>query len=664
MPCNTDDLSINPPALPPFQIPGIGRAISPIPLPIPDWNFPPPNFPDLLTDWLDKLRTLWPGADKLPFMDDVQGGILKAISFLIAVIEPFLSFWNFSLPIPNMILCIIDVLCAIPNPFAVAKALIRLFKQCLPQLLSIFPWIALALMLIGLLLLLLAIIEYIITTLLAIIQDILENIALLAQASILLDPEAAASAIAKIGQLFCLLDNLFAIFAALASVFAILKALGAVGGSFTCFGGSSDCCTDDVCPPFIKNQPDGFNGVQGTLRFNTENQTTPTRYQFYSTDGEYPFKAIITPLPGSDGKVGGVFWPGTQTFNLESTEREIPYVVNLKINNYDPQSTFNNDTKGPRTFIIKNVIVSSRPYVGVYNSNNELDKSINDLGTLQLLGGIVFEVVNGSEVIYKPNGSQLTLQDFLGTTSKTINNIEYIVQINQDVLAFYSLITIGCLPDFISEAAAINSQFAEISALGTRVDPLLPNIAAAQTCANEAIGKARTNLTLETAVELREALLGCLSSLQGDTEDILCKLIPEAVSIYNSTFEIDPDIQFVTRPIKVYVTLRDPNGVELDTIPEACQGQIGNLITTSQTLGTVGKFTYNGSIFQADLTSDVAGTGKIKVSFDANVLKTVINRDDNNLPTSFVDQELEYEFIDVLSDDSGIRRDDTDANNG
>jgi len=120
MPCSPNDISISMPdgpsgpAIPGFGIP-FSLSIKPI-------NPFPEGFPEDLLDILNKLQFIIPPGSLKPalnpnFGKDIFDGIMK----LLDQFMPFLMLYKFFLPILNLIICIIEVLCAIPNPYKLVK---------------------------------------------------------------------------------------------------------------------------------------------------------------------------------------------------------------------------------------------------------------------------------------------------------------------------------------------------------------------------------------------------------------------------------------------------------------------------------------------------------------------------------------------------------------
>ena len=127
MSCNPNDLNINIPSGPGIPIPGFGLPTS-IGLPT---NLFPEGFPEDILEIFDKISLLLPSGILKPnlnikFQKDIFDGILNLLNKFF----PFLMMYKFFLPVLNLIVCIIEVLCAFPRPFKMRKAVKKLFRNC------------------------------------------------------------------------------------------------------------------------------------------------------------------------------------------------------------------------------------------------------------------------------------------------------------------------------------------------------------------------------------------------------------------------------------------------------------------------------------------------------------------------------------------------------
>jgi hypothetical protein len=130
------------------------------------------------------IQYVVPGGTSLqgysePSMTESMG---SAINSMLTVLAPVISAYGLILPILGVIRGIIEVLCAMMNPFAVVKAIIRLFKKWLPPFISLYPPLAGVIIIISTIKAILAIVFFILTVVLPTLQLIIANIKTLANA--------------------------------------------------------------------------------------------------------------------------------------------------------------------------------------------------------------------------------------------------------------------------------------------------------------------------------------------------------------------------------------------------------------------------------------------------------------------------------------------------
>ena len=690
MPCDPNSNSLNPAIKPGIPTPGF-PALPSVPFFKPIPNFEIPYFPEKIIEFIDSLSVKWSGGQLNPHLDDVQNTVLKAISDLFSQMSPFLSMYSFFMPVLNLITCIIDVLCALINPFKLKKALKRLFKSCLPDFLRLFPFFALIVMIISILLLILAIIQYIIQKIIALINDLLENIRLLSSVNSLGDSNAALAIARKIASMLCILENLFAVFGGIAAIIQIIETLSKLAGRKICGGRGSGCCDSDDCPDFLIDNPEGMSGSFGTLKYYREYKpatsagtlTRPESLQFFNnqSDQVYHFADIIKP-----NSRGGIYWPESDTYKTDSNLNQVPYTVDMTIYGLDPAVFNPSDTGGSRNFVVKNTIVYIKPYVGIYDFNNHLNTTVNNTGTFKLLGGIVYEADGTTP--YLTNDAYTSIENFIHYSSIVsdvapvsddavlITNISYTLKFNFDYLFGKALITAGCDPELLPEMDLVNT--ANPGVRGALVDevstPILPDISGLSACLANALIKLRKNITEETLLEFQAETILCLETAKDQTNTALKGLMALAVDPTKSNITLTPDLQFVSRPINVNVVFNDPNGINVFAqLPVDIQPEIISLIEGRATLGDVSEFVYDGyGNFTASITSDVPGDGYFTVSYNNNVLQTISNIDDLTKTTTIAENAVPYTFvggvgglinINANAVDNAIRRDNTDTSN-
>ena len=684
MPCNPSDNNIDVSGGGGISIPGIGIPISPIQFDSPI-TFPE-GFPQVILDLIELLSVNFPGGELIPNLDDFSNNVLKALSDLFSKISPFLSIYNFFMALLNMISCILEVICALPNPFKVIRAVRKLVKKCLLPFLQLFPFLALLAMIIAILLLLIALIEYVIQRLLALLNDLIANITLLVNGLTLQDGDSTAAVIFKISTLICLLENLFAFFQSLRAIFAIIESLAALAGGIPCGNSDSDCCTEDSCPPFLKDTNGEIVGTQGQLIYYKQINANPLipansfsraeSWQFINLNSQdpYQFKNIITSYGA------GIFWP--EGIVYENNSSNYPYSIDLILNNFDPAIFNPSDFGGPRDFIIEKTIIKDKPDQQISTSNNG-QNTFND-GVVNLTGGLVYEYDGYTKTPYIISGTQATLNTFFHQTPSStgqapitddgyfISSIPFNWVIKYESLLSYNLTTYGCMPDvaveFDAAAAIIGDTRSVISKIGRSP---IPDLDKFTSCYSTAITNFRKKITIETAQDLQLILVNCLEDFRGDTLDVLCKALDSTVDLFKSNFAVSPEIQFTTRPIDVKVTLINSTNVNsFAKIPEECGVSIASNLKGEATLGSVSEFTYDeAGFFNAKLTSAQPGDGQLKILYKNSYLQNIINQDNIDAQTATQDQVLDYTFIGPASG-SGVedlrdtnRRDPSDNNN-
>lgn len=690
MPCSPNDVSIDIPDGPSGPaIPGFGP---PFALKTPDISPYPDGFPEDLLDLLDRLQLLIPpGALKPALNPNFGKDVFDAIMKLLDQFMPFLMLYKFFLPILNLIICIIEVLCALMNPFKLIRALKRLFRTCIPEFLNLFPIFALICMIISLLLLLLELILYIISQILKFIEEILRNINALVKAAEDADGNSILAIAKKLGALLCIFQNLFVLLSLFAIIIQIIKDI--ISRLFAippCDDGDpsdeDNCCTPDVCPAIVKESPyTRFTGTfqylnqvgvktslalpalfGGSFNFDVRSES----WQLFDNDQEQAQKFIniidaydippnIFPKP--------IFFPTDAAYNATTSPKQAAYTVDLKVF-YNPAQWGRPGTGQYVTF--KDCIVQKAPTANLSIFDNTT-KSVPN-GVFFLVGGTGFDQNNAPLQGFASDGvTQIpfpaTLENFFHKPGQfsadpvllpgdgyTFFNAEYTFKPNLSVLLNKNLITLGCEPSLALNRAFINTV--TVSNLGVKTKivsdifnlPDFPDPSATQQCLTLAIDNLRRNLTPAGVAEFQAMTDLCLGRLQKDTNNAIRKFISAGFDPCKSTFSLTPTTQFTSKPIIITVNLNDSNGITLTPKidPEAVAKDTAANIKAHIDFGTVTPFTYDGyQSFTAELSSTKAGSGKVMISFENQTLCTNIIPADIDIDPSHVLQTIDYRFI-------------------
>jgi hypothetical protein len=666
-PCSPNDVSIPIPEFPSGPgIPGLGIPFS---LNTPNLFSLPSGFPEDLLDIFNKLQFLIPpGAFKpqlsLNFGKTIFDGILKVLD----QVMPFLMLYKFFLPVLNLIICIIEVICSIPNPEKTINALIRLFRNCIPEFLNIFPVFAIIIMIISLLLLLLSLIEYVVQQILKLVELIIKNLQALDNAISYADAQAISAIAFKLGASLCIFQNLFVLFELFNIIIQTVKDILALTFAIPpCDTNNTEgCCTTDVCPDIVKTQ---YTRITGNFSYINN---TSERWQLFDTFQtiEEAFINIVDAYdinlpPNLAGlaalgvPVKPIFFPTDAAYNQDTPGKQAAYNLDLRLL-YNPADWGRiGETRYVRFQDCVMLVAPSTKYINYDGSIGTINN-----GVVSLVGGVGFEDDGVTPLTgFAPDGvtpltTYASLNNFFHSAAASqvyFTDIEYIFKPNIPVLVGKGLITAGCAPELALNKGFINTAFAGDAAVKLQElrdllnSDAFPDILGAQECLTTAVVTLRNNLNQQGVAEFQSVVQVCLDKLQNDTVAAVGNLIGLGVDPCKSLLTAAPTVQFTTKPIKVSVDLREKNGVPIAVgIPSAVATDLSTRLKAYPTLGTVSEFAYDGyQYFTADLTSSEAGSGQLMVSFDNNILcVNNISADINVEPTRDL-QQIDYQFIRV-----------------
>lgn len=687
-PCSPTDVSFPSPTGPSGSpIPGIGL---PFAFNIPNISPFPPGFPEDLLDLLNKLQLLIPPGILKPALNPNFGkDIFDAIMKLLDQFFPFLMLYKFFLPILNLIICIIEVLCAIMNPFALIGAINRLFTQCIPAFLNLFPIFALIIMIISLLLLLLALIEYIIAQILKFIEDILRNINALIKAFEDSDANGVLAIALKLGALLCIFQNLFVLLAIFNIIIEVIRDMLSLAFAIPPCAGSSTsnqntCCSPYTCPAIVQTD---YTNNTGTFQYLPEagvllstipffgNQTLDLRtesWQLYDIF-QLPNQAFSNVYDAFDIDTypKPIFFPSDSTFNASTPPSQAAYTVDLRLF-YNP-SEWNGRSGTPRYIRFTDCIVTAVPSPNLVNWDN--DNVPIFTGVISLAGGDGYED-NGTTMLtgfaadgYTPISDQATLENFIHTAGNyvqspsasilnstdgyTFQNMTYTFKPNIAVLLSKQLVTLGCVPSVSLNRTFVNTtMFGNIGVQGAALNSLInspsfPNPNAAQQCLTTAVDNLRTNFTVEGVALFQATATTCLNNLANDTNNALASMVGIGFNACTSTVTAVPAIQFTGQPITVTINLNENNGLPLTQgFPATVAAEVASSIVPYATFGEISQFTYDGyQSFVAEISSISPGKGQIMVAFDNQILCTNTVSGDPTVPPVHTLQTLDYQFI-------------------
>src|SRR5579859_1008347 len=689
MPCSPIDINIpSGPSAP--AIPGFG---APFALKIPQISPFPAGFPEGLLDLFNKFQFLIPsGILKPSLYPNFSKDIFDTILSMLDQFFPFLMLYKFFLPLLNIIVCIIEVICSLMNPFALISAVNRLFNKCIPQFLNMFPVFALIIMIISLLLLILALIEYIVAQILKLVEVILKNIIALENAFQSGDSNGVLAIAAKLGSLLCVFQNLFVLFSIFNIILDIIKdILGMAfsippcqdGGS----GNTNSCCTPETCPTIVKSN---YTRVTGIFKYFPETGGTTTisgfpppfntsnfilrdeKWQLYDLqqDQSQAFRNIFDAFDVTNVSPKPVFFPADATYNAVSDIRQVPYLFDMRMY-YNPISW--GRSGDPRFIRFTNVIMPQVPTTSLTEADNSIQNVFNAVSGLT--GGLGFEddgvtpLQGFAEDGVTPISNQATINNFFHMASLfypsssfvqpnindgyTFNNVEYTFKPNIAPLLQRNIVTAGCVPNIAFSKDFVNNVFASDISLKTQLlnnlvnGNTFPDLNGAEQCLQVAIDALRTNMTTAGVADFQATCTLCLNKLQTDTTTTLGTLIGLGIDPCSSSFTINPNIQFTSKSITVSVNINEKNGLSLtNNLPSDIASNVADSLKAHITFGQVSNFTYDGyQAFTAEISSKDPGTGQVMVSFDNNIFCTNTFLPNNEAPPTHTLQAKDYQFI-------------------
>lgn len=680
---------------------------SPTGLPLPglpgfafDINFPSSGlpgldgFPENILSWLNKLKLKLPGGGSLQtFIDSLAESVAKILSNLLNYINIFMGFYYFVLAIVEFILCIIKVLCAMPKPWSIARAMIRLIRKCLPIFITIaFPFFALLILLMSLIAILIALIEYIIEMIKRLIKQLLKNLKKLRDITIRqYNPNAALAIANKVANLLCLFEQIFGFLGAVFAVLEMITSKWDTTMKTKCGGGgggdSRDPDDDSVCAAFMENPIEQIdsnleiyktrvgslngelwycNQVFGLLTLSVAPPSPITSVlrneTVYLKDDslvdELKFHNIISSSEGF------TFFPFDKVITKDTAKRMKPYFVDMYVTT-DPGDGFGN-----RKIQIKDITVT---YVTTSAMATAAGATDNPNGYLVLSGGSTQDehFVNKTiEELLSKKGSASEIKPSYGIVDYTpFTNIEYSLNVNFDALLEYSLITFSCLPAASAELGFLNTTFAKAFNNGLSKFVKLPNIGGAIDNLGKCLDDYKANISIDTTETFGNCMLDIMDKLNTEANDTYCQLVKTAMDINNMQKSLSTDLEFVNNPITVTITPKDQAGRTLKdmvgsfVVSKDC---LNSLFTGEATLGEISDFSYddNGN-FTAQLTSDKSGSGTLTLYYVGDLIPTAVRPTDPKTPPHFDYSGLNYTFIGVNTQTGvdGIRRDESDSAN-
>lgn len=538
----------------------------------------------------------------------------------------------------KMIACIIDVLCALMNPFAVISALIRLFGTCLPDFILIFPQFAIPAKIICILKIILAILEYILTVIVPLVEEIIQNVENLVSAIDDNNAQGIAAISFKIATLIKELYSVLGIFEALSAIWAMIKLFLDAGIGIPCGGSGGSCegCADDQCNDTLRQS--NITGSDGVL---TLSYISSSSYiiRFYSNTKQSNFLDLRN------------FFPRGLNYSEIEDEDDLPYVISVDGTSYAVTGV---NSSGMATLSFINQPYETDGYLsGVVSGVTLIDPLDIRFGVdtqtflpsyagtryvelVDRTSGSYAAANNGTwriEEVYDGFNVRLRRSDdywrysggadpanhldwkLLPATPSAGSNKAFDLDINHNELIRHNVIGVGCHPAIKATIDAFNNRFPDASNLTL---PELPDFDLLLTELSGCLAEVgpedvTTDYVLDNydsiaagATDLQNCITGPMADFTSELTDYVEDIYPRIFDPENSTLEADPLIQVIGEYVDVTLIPYDINGGKLaQTLPAGIIeatifSDVGVLSSTQEVLDENGDSTGD---FTATLTS-------------------------------------------------------------
>ena len=542
----------------------------------------------------------------------------SAINSMLAVLAPFMSAYGMILPILGIIKGIIEVLCALMNPIAVTKAIIRLFTKWIPPFISLFPPLAGVIIILSTIKAILAIVFYILTVLVPTVQLIVYNIKVLADS---FDEDAneqkRQAGRDKLDALLQELANQLGVMSAFAPLLDIIFLIIQLVLGFPCskkkkknanatqpgidppksdfnlLEEDSTCCNEDTCPDILKTPPSG--------------------------------RATLMPITFGDN-------PPFFAFKLSTNNAEVEKLIDF-VQNIPDQLNGQLDEG----------VTIARP-AGYTGDMSTLRVEItSSRGGSSKLDVPIAKIKDTDIIIISPSARKL------------IGVVNYTVKVNFDIVIMGGIIGLGCHPDverakdnaegrYPDTGTSVAERFPRIPPIKDDYNNLLRDLNTCQGNFRRSVDSVKSKNPpyteeIDAILHCQEVLVDKFTNFANNLKDILNNILANVEDLINST--LDTDKMVVRSDGKDKATLvvvpRDATGSAIaKNLPNGVDIAV-DFLTDFGTISNKRRNNSTGQIF-ADLTSRSVGTANVTAKINGKLIATLSNnvRATRSIPIRFV----------------------------
>jgi len=632
----------------------------------------PLDQPEDLQSLIQSMSLIFPTGTQYPnlganFSKDLTDGLYS----LMEQAAPFLNTFKFFLPFMRLVTGIIEVICALLNPFSLFGAINKLFNDYLPAFLAMYPPFSLVVLVISIAKLILQFVDYMLNQVNNLVNEVKSNLKNFSDATERNNKDAIKATTNKIQNLFCDFQNLFVAFNMVTSVIEVINDILNFGLNIPCSDGNG-CCDSNVCPAFLKN---GTYTATGTLQYFTSvPSSTPFSFFFGTTSVSNNLRnqmyqiydvtqsattAFSNIFDASDATANPkpIFFPTDSVISSTTPVLQAPYSVDVRL--YFVPAQFG-QTGTSRYIRFKGCIVLTQGSTNLINFDGT--SNLIPTGVLLLGGGLAYED-DGTTAIYV-SGKQATLETLLFLPPVSAPSpgdvitltMEYTFTPNYEALFAKSLITAGCAPSIRASKEALASTYPlpEI--------PPMPDLVAPLTAMQNEVTNVVSNLNSATLDAFSNNMTTILNSVKDSTSAILAQYFDLAFDRFQSGFTLSPAVQWINQTIGISIIFKDRNGNVLSN------GLTGSVIThiiknlkIKNSFGSIQNVRYDGSeFFLADLDSASVGNGTLGMVYNNQVFASLVVNTDLTIPSTIVDNVKDYSFLNNVSLENVPSRTDQD----
>ncbi len=621
------------------------------------------------------------------------------------ILTAFTSAFSLITEIVKYIMCMMDVLCAMPNPIATVIAVARLFGKCLPEFILILPQLGIPAEILCLIKILIAVARFILETIFPIIEDIIRNVEDIKSALEDKNEDAIQAVAFKLTQLIKEIVNIFGILAVFEAIFIMIKAL--LGINIPCIPGSSSCssCKKDNCPDAIKNF--STDGLDGYLTVFYENDGIDYSMIFSSVSKKDDFLQMKNFFPNVNYSL--IDDPEDAAYSLEfegstyvvTSIENAGYlnIISVKNPTFDDgylSSVYNsagvitpftdptNQIRfGTKTKTFSNLYVNNYINLRDTNSGGSLNsgtfkiEQVFDSYNVILTKGQAFGSGSGwnTSATLDPSTSSSPgckmIWRYVPKAPNSVNNQPFSLKVNHDELLRHSAISISCHPTVSAGAQGLKNRFPILSDLTM---PVLPSyFEINSTTGNvqlyddsikcmgrmlpENIEDFDMDYVLNNYLEIGEdaaKLQTCIANLFGKAESDLTDLSKQTyqklISQEKSEIYTDRVTQIVNGGIIITVKALDLYGnilsrlVPSGTINVEIYTTFGSIGVVTEQIGSNGEPTGE---YTTVLSSSHPGQAQITASIDTKMISDFVDDFATTHQTPhLVDRVISVQFID------------------